>query len=70
RTIAALTLLMGSDVRELAQFLDRCRTKRHEVTYESVSAVSHAEAGELIKAVRELQSRVRAWLHEEHRDLV
>ena len=62
RTIAALPLMLGPDVRELTNFLDQCRTKRHDVTYEALSAVSDREAQELIDAVGELEKRVRAWL--------
>jgi hypothetical protein len=62
RSFAALPLVVGPGVRELADFLDRCRTKRHEVTYESLSAVTDTEADELIDAVVELDQRVRKWL--------
>jgi HEPN domain-containing protein len=70
RSIAALPLLLGPEVRELAEFLDRCRTRRHEVTYELVSTVSQGEADELVNAVRELQSRVGAWLRANHPGLL
>jgi|RifCSP16_2_1023846.scaffolds.fasta_scaffold69639_2 hypothetical protein len=66
RTIAALPLLLGPGAAELSNFLDRCRAKRHDVTYESVDSVSHSEAAELIAAVRELEGLVRAWLRENH----
>ena len=62
RTIAALRVIIGHDVLELADFLDQCRTKRHDVTYESLSAVSGEEADELVAAVEDLDRRVRAWL--------
>jgi len=66
RTITALPLLLGPDAGELSAFLDSCRTKRHEVTYESVSAVTESEVEELIKAVGELDTRVRYWLRSRH----
>lgn len=62
RTIAALPLVLGSDAQELSDFLDSCRTKRHDVTYESLSAVTESEAAELIEAVEELDIKVRSWL--------
>lgn len=62
RTIATLPLVLGPDAGELSDFLDRCRTKRHDVTYESVSAVTDGEVDELIEAVAELDGRVRKWL--------
>jgi hypothetical protein len=67
RTIAALPLILGSGVQELAGFLDQCRTKRHDVTYEALSAVSDREAAELIKAVGELDKQVRAWVRSQSR---
>jgi hypothetical protein len=62
RTIAALPVVVGPDVRELAEFLDRCRAKRHDVTYEALSSIAASEATELIAAVVELDGRVRGWL--------
>jgi len=62
RTIAALPLVLGVEAQEIARFLDSCRTKRHEVTYEALSAVTESEAAELVEAVGELDTLVRAWL--------
>ncbi len=58
------------DVSELAEFLDHCRTKRHEVTYETVGVVSREEAEELFGAVRELERHVRDWLAREHAEFL
>ena len=62
RTLAALPLLLGTEAQELADFLDHCRTKRHDVTYESLSAVTESEAQALIDAVGELDRKVGDWL--------
>jgi hypothetical protein len=70
RTIAALPLLLGGEAEELAAFLDRCRTRRHDVTYESVSSVSADEVTELREAVQDLDARVRAWLRRRHPHLL
>jgi len=59
RTIAALPLVLGPDVQELAAFLDTCRGKRHELTYEASDAVSHEEADALVEAAEELRARIR-----------
>jgi uncharacterized protein (UPF0332 family) len=59
RSIAALPLILGQDTRELAAFLDACRSKRHEITYEGFDAVSEAEASELVGAAEELMARVQ-----------
>jgi len=62
RTIAALPLALGVEAQEIARFLDSCRIKRHEVTYEALSGVTEAEAAELVEAVGELETLVRDWL--------
>lgn len=67
RTIAALPLLLGTEASELAGFLDTCRTKRHDLTYESLTAVTDDEADELIESVVELETRVRTWLRSSDR---
>ena len=66
RTIAALPLIVGDDARELTQFLDTCRTKRHDVTYEGLDAISESEATELVDAVGELESLILSWLRRRH----
>jgi len=66
RTLAATPLLLGNDVQELAGFLDSCRARRHEITYESLAVVTDGEADELIEAAKELDHRVRAWLRASH----
>jgi hypothetical protein len=70
RTVAALPLIMGPELEELSTYLNQCRTRRHEVTYESVTTVSREEATELIRAVEELRGLVTSWLTREHDDLV
>ena len=62
RTIAALPLVIGVEAQEIARFLDTCRAKRHEVTYEALSGVTEAEAAELVETVGELETLVRDWL--------
>ncbi len=70
RTLAALPLLLGHDALELAGFLDSCRARRHEITYESLAVVTNDEADELIEAALELDGRVRAWLRTTRPDLL
>jgi uncharacterized protein (UPF0332 family) len=69
RTIAAVPLVMGPDLHELSTYLNQCRSRRHEVTYEPVTNVSREEASELIGAAEELRDVVREWLAREHREL-
>lgn len=62
RTIAAIPMILGTASKELAGFLDRCRSMRHDVTYEGIRSISAAEASELIKAVEELRSKAAKWI--------
>ncbi|MBI4520877.1 MAG: hypothetical protein HY701_08565 [Gemmatimonadetes bacterium] len=62
RTIAALPLVIGPEATELADFLDHCRARRHDVTYEALTAVTESEATALIAAVVELDERIRTRL--------
>jgi len=57
---------LGQDLQELSTYLSQCRSKRHEVTYESMTIVSRDEATELIAAAEELRDLVRDWLAREH----
>lgn len=70
RTIAALPQVLGGEAGDLCDFLDRCRTKRHDVTYESLSAVSDGEADELTRAAEELEALVRRWIRSRMPDAV
>lgn len=69
RTIAAVPLILGQDLRELSNYLNQCRSRRHEVTYESIVNISPEEATELIAAAEELRDLVRDWLAREHAEL-
>jgi uncharacterized protein (UPF0332 family) len=61
RTIAALPLILGAQAEEIAGFLDGCRTKRHDVTYEALTSVSQSESDELITAAEELIAMFEKW---------
>ena len=62
RTIAALPHVIGEKAAEISRFLDRCRARRHQVTYEALDPVSESEARELIDTVHELEGMVTRWL--------
>lgn len=69
RTIAALPLILGPELRDVSIYLDRCRVRRSGITYEAMGRVSETEAAELITEVERLRQRVEAWLAAEHPDL-
>ena len=70
RSIAALMFTLGAGSEELINFLDHCRTMRHDITYEGIRKISRAEADELIAAVGELQAGLTTWLRNTHPELM
>jgi hypothetical protein len=62
RTLQALPLILGSKYKADAAYLDRCRTKRNMVEYESVGGATEADAEERIEFVEELEPEVLTWL--------
>lgn len=69
RTLQALPVILGSERKADAQYLDRCRTKRNTVEYDCVGGVTAADADELIEFVESLERDVLEWLMNRHPDL-
>lgn len=69
RTIQALPLILGSERKNDADYLDSCRTKRNIVEYEYVGGATRDNALELIEFVKELKCDVESWLEKEHPEL-
>jgi hypothetical protein len=69
RTIQALTLILGSERKNDANYLDACRAKRNIVEYDCIGAVTENDADELIEFVKQLKDEVEAWLEKEHPEL-
>ena len=69
RTIQALPLILCSDRKGDAQYLDTCRSKRNIVEYDQIGAVSEKDADELIAFVDELKGDVLNWLGKNHPEL-
>jgi len=70
RTIAAIPLALGENAKTWADYFDRCRIKRNEVTYETATLISQSEADELISEVRQFTEEVKSWLKVNHADLI
>lgn len=66
RTIQALPLILGSDRKNDADYLDSCRTKRNIVEYDYVGGATRGNALELIEFVKDLKGDVESWLEKEH----
>jgi hypothetical protein len=70
RTIQALPLILGSDRKDDADYLDTCRSKRNIVEYDYIGAVTANDANELIQFVEELKVIVDSWLKQHHPELL
>ncbi|EFK07890.1 putative toxin-antitoxin system, antitoxin component [delta proteobacterium NaphS2] len=66
RTIQALPLILGSDRKNDANYLDACRAKRNIVEYDYVGAVTENDANELIIFVKNFKTEVEHWLDHNH----
>jgi len=69
-TIGALKHVLGEHAGDLPRFFEQCRKKRNVATYESVGAISPAEAKELLNAVEELHHKILDWLRLHHPELL
>lgn len=69
RTIQALTLILGLERKNDANYLDTCRAKRNIVEYDYIGAVTENDADELIEFVKQLKDEVETWLEKEHPNL-
>ena len=70
RTLKALPLILGTNRRADADYLDACRIKRNTVEYDYAGGATKKDADELIEFTRELREDVRTWLHENHIELM
>jgi hypothetical protein len=61
-TLLALRAAMGPSIHALADYLEDCREKRNELSYEAANVVTETEANELVTKTQELQTLVEAWI--------
>ncbi len=70
RTLQSLPLILGSQRKSDADYLDTCRKTRNTAEYESVGVVTEAEARELIDFTKRLRQDVLVWLKKNHPELI
>lgn len=68
-TFLALKIALGPSIESLADYLDDCREKRNELSYEAAGVVTETEANELVQKTRDFQRLVEAWISKNHRHL-
>lgn len=66
RTLQALPLILGSEKKNDADYLNSCRMKRNIVEYDYVGGATNADADELIEFVNDLKKDVLDWLGKTH----
>ncbi|MBN1824641.1 MAG: hypothetical protein JW958_00160 [Candidatus Eisenbacteria bacterium] len=70
RALASLPLILGPERREDADYLETCRRKRNEADYIVAGGVTEVDAEELRDFARGLMKDARAWLTENHPELL
>ena len=65
-TFRALNIAMGADISTYAKFLDRCREKRNELSYETPDVVSETDAAEFLERTKEFQKLLDEWIAKQH----
>jgi hypothetical protein len=70
RTLQSLPLILGSDRKDDAAYLDTCRTKRNTIEYDYVGGATGADADELIEFAVSLEKDVLKWLRSRRPELM
>jgi hypothetical protein len=65
-TFMALPLAMGSGLFETAEYFDRCRRKRNELSYDAAGVIAHSDAEQLMMEATGFRDRVEAWIAERY----
>ena len=65
-TFASLKLAIGDPIVEMASYLDRCRRKRNEISYDTAGLASDTEAEELLAKLKEFRNTIEAWIADNH----
>ena len=65
-TFVALELAMGRTVAKDGAYFDRCRRKRHALSYDAAGVVADTEATELLEKTGEFRQTVEAWIARHH----
>ncbi len=65
-TFAALKLALGTGINTTATYLDRCRRKRNELSYDMAGVVTDTEATEILAQAVTLQKMSEQWIAQNH----
>lgn len=70
RTIQCLPMILGTERRIDAEYLETCRRKRNRVEYDYVGEASEDDVRELLDFTSDLRDQVLSWLKRTHPHLV
>jgi uncharacterized protein (UPF0332 family) len=57
---------VGAAVSGTANYLERCRRKRNELSYDMAGVVTETEATEILAQATELRKTIERWIAENH----
>jgi len=69
RTLQSLPIILGTERKADADYLETCRIKRNAVEYDYVGGATAADANELIEFAESLKKDVLKWLRAVHPEL-
>jgi hypothetical protein len=65
-TFQALKLALGSSVTKTTGYLDRCRRKRNDLTYDAAGIVTEQDAEDLLLEAANLDRQIESWIAKHH----
>jgi hypothetical protein len=65
-TFVALPLVMGRAISDEADYFDRCRRRRNELTYERADVVSSRDAEDVLLEAVKFGDTVEDWISDNH----
>jgi hypothetical protein len=68
-TFVGLELALGQEVSRAAQYFERCRRKRNQLSYEGAGIAGGSEAQEILVEAARLRDTVEAWISKVHSGL-
>jgi hypothetical protein len=69
-TIQSMPFILGEAYRKSTDYLDTCRKKRNEVTYDTSGIVTENDIRELITFTESLRTNAIQWLKQQHPELL
>jgi hypothetical protein len=69
-TLVGLKLALGDGIAGTARYLDRCRRKRNELSYDTAGVATDTEASELLAKAHSMKNALEHWIAQNYPHLV